>query len=311
MKTLGFGFVLAAGLLLGNGTVFAQSREVRTERPERETVRERNVPGGVSKEQTRPDKRREERNANRPEERRDNRRDVRPGNRNDAPILRPDDGRRPPMDRNLSVRIRERRLFTASDFEVSAIIRTVFDSDRMSMARKLVEDGGLFYSDQIEDIACAFTFNSDRQRFLAMVYPATLDRCNFFRTLETLTFSSDREETMKNALAGSRPELEREPLYLASKTDVANMVTALGRMSFNSEKKLAARLMISSGQLTARQIASVVKALSFDDDRYELLLWAFPYCTTPREYDQAANALTFSSDRRKLLDELKWMRIGR
>lgn len=283
MKTLEFGIVLAAGLLLGNGTVTAQSRQVRTGKPEREVAVER----------------------------RDNRPDVRPDDRNGAASVRPDDGRRPPMDRNLSIRIRERRLFTASDFEVSQIIRTVFDSDRMSMTRRLIEEGGLFYTDQIFDMARAFTFNSDRQKFLTMVYPATLDRCNFFRTLETLTFSSDREETIKNALAGSRPEPERAPLYLASKADVANMVTALDRMNFNSERKLAARLMISSGQLTARQIASVVKALSFEDDKYELLLWAFPYCTTPREYGQAANALTFSGDRRKLLDELDYMRIGR
>jgi len=296
MKTLEFGIVLAAGLLLGNGTVTAQSRQVRTGKPEREVVVERSVPGQVSREQARPANRPNDRNGNRPDDRRDN---------------RPDDSRRPPMDRNLSIRIRERRLFTASDFEVSQIIRTVFDSDRMSMTRRLIEEGGLFYTDQIFDMARAFTFNSDRQKFLTMVYPATLDRCNFFRTLETLTFSSDREETIKFALAGSRPEPERAPLYLASKADVANMVTALDRMNFNSERKLAARLMISSGQLTARQIASVVKSLSFEDDKYELLLWAFPYCTTPREYGQAANALTFSGDRRKLLDELDYMRIGR
>ena len=233
------GFAVA-GLLLAVGTANAQERVVRVDRPEREVVGTRNIPGGVSRE---PEMRVPERRG--PE-------------------------RREPERMHFDDR-GHRDLRPVTEAVVTVIVRAAFDADRLARTRDIIREGGMFYADQVYDIARTFRFNQDRIEFLEMAYDITVDRCNFYRAVETLTFRTDRERLMEALTERAYRTQDWIPRYAVAKGEYKAMLRTLDALDFDSDRELMIRFIAASGQLTMKQIAGLTDTMTFASNRRNLL----------------------------------------
>ncbi|MCQ2057332.1 MAG: DUF4476 domain-containing protein [Bacteroidaceae bacterium] len=300
MKTNVF-LTAAAVLLLAGGTVQAQSRNVVDNRPTGVTA--------VSSRSAGPDRDVRSRASEPSRVVSDRRQPAKPvvTVRGDASRVSKRNDIRMYNEKRIIVMERSRReLWPVSDYAIKAITGIRFDSDRLDLVRSLILDDGVFYSDQVLAIAKSFTFSSDKAKFLELVYESTVDKCNFYIPLGTLTFSSDRNRIMDNLITDARLYSDDlDIIYIPDKADVNAMVKKIKDVPFSSEKKKMALFMAIGGQLDARQIAQLADALTFENDKVDFLCKAYPYCVTPRDYDLAVRLLRYDSDRRRVLDEIR------
>ena len=78
--------------------------------------------------------------------------------------------------------------------QMTAIIKgQSFDSEKLSTAKGLLDNGQLLTSAQIARIAKELSFNSSQTDFLKAAYPYCTDPQNYEIALSILTFTSDRE----------------------------------------------------------------------------------------------------------------------
>ena len=87
-----------------------------------------------------------------------------------------------------------------STSDMSAILKALknetFDSTREKLA-KMIACGSLLTSRQIADMAKTFSFESNKQNFLEYAYMFCADPQNYTIAVQTLKFSSDRNELMR------------------------------------------------------------------------------------------------------------------
>ncbi len=87
-----------------------------------------------------------------------------------------------------------------SNSDMAAILKALknetYDSTREKLA-KMIACGSLLTSRQIADMAKTFTYESNKQRFLEYSYQFCADPQNYIFAIETLKYSSDRNEMMR------------------------------------------------------------------------------------------------------------------
>lgn len=107
----------------------------------------------------------------------------RPGHRPDRPIHRPDNFES--WDPVMS----------DSSFEqfMSSLKKQPFESDRNALLDNALISS-YFTTDQCIRLLEFCHFDSERKPFLKKIYPRIADKANFFRALDKLTFSSDKDE---------------------------------------------------------------------------------------------------------------------
>lgn len=84
---------------------------------------------------------------------------------------------------------------------------------------------------------------------------------------------------------------------------VDSMVVRLKGQSFDSDRLSLAKVIVASAEtLTAAQIARLARVIDFSNSQVDFLKYAFHYCADPVNYTVAVDVLTFTSDKRKVLD---------
>ena len=79
-------------------------------------------------------------------------------------------------------------------------------------------------------------------------------------------------------------------------------IEAVEAFHSQSERKTAIRHIISSNNLTASQIKQLVNLIIFDDDKAELLEFAYPYCKDKNNYIKAVSILVVPANKNKILN---------
>ena len=92
------------------------------------------------------------------------------------------------------------RVRKVSSSDMTAIIKALrnetYDSTREKLA-KMITCGSLLTSRQIADMAKTFTYESNRRRFLEYAYMFCSDPQNYTLAVNTLKYSSDRNDVMR------------------------------------------------------------------------------------------------------------------
>ena len=84
---------------------------------------------------------------------------------------------------------------------------------------------------------------------------------------------------------------------------VDSMVVRLKGQSFDSDRLALAKVIVASAAtLSAEQIARLARVIDFSNSQVDFLKYAFHYCVDPVNYSVAVDVLTFTSDKRKVLD---------
>lgn len=79
---------------------------------------------------------------------------------------------------------------------ISSYKKQNFESDRKALLDHALMSS-YFTTDQCLRLLEFYTFESEKIPFLKKIYPRIADKANFFRALDELTFSSDKEEINK------------------------------------------------------------------------------------------------------------------
>lgn len=84
--------------------------------------------------------------------------------------------------------------------------------------------------------------------------------------------------------------------------DLAAMLKRMKDQTFDSDRLALGKVIVASSNLTASQISRLAATLDFSSSQVELLKYAYPYCIDPQNYYKAVDVLTFSTDKKKVMD---------
>lgn len=111
---------------------------------------------------------------------------------------------------------------------------------------------------------------------------------------------ADRKSAEADAAVG---ESRQDTVVKYTEEQVDSMVVRLKGQSFDSDRLALAKVIVASAEtLTSAQIARLARVIDFSNSQVDFLKYAFHYCADPVNYTVAVDILTFTSDKRKVLD---------
>lgn len=103
--------------------------------------------------------------------------------------------------------------------------------------------------------------------------------------------------------------VEKHPdVHYATEEDVQGMVARMKAQSFDSDKLALGKVIVASSNLTAAQITRLAETIDFSSSQVDFLKYAYHYCVDPVNYYKTVEVLTFSSDKKKVLDYIATQR---
>lgn len=87
-----------------------------------------------------------------------------------------------------------------------------------------------------------------------------------------------------------------------AKSAIDEYIEAVNAFYSQTEKKAAIQHIISSNKLTASQIKQLADLVIFDDDKAELLEFAYPYCKDKSNYIKTVNILVVPANKKRILE---------
>lgn len=83
---------------------------------------------------------------------------------------------------------------------------------------------------------------------------------------------------------------------------LADMERRMKSQSFDSERLSLGKVLVASSALTAVQIGRLAATIDFSNSQVEFLKYAYSYCIDKINYYEALDVLTFSSDKKRVVD---------
>lgn len=102
--------------------------------------------------------------------------------------------------------------------------------------------------------------------------------------------------------AGKHPAPAPEMKPRVSQADVDAMIVRMKERTFDSDRLALGKVIVASSNLTARQIALLAETIDYSSSQVEFLKYAYTYCVDKANYYTTVDVLTFSSDKKKVLD---------
>lgn len=91
-------------------------------------------------------------------------------------------------------------------------------------------------------------------------------------------------------------------------TDFNDALETIRNNKFDDTRMSSARLIIASNCMSTNQILSIIKLLSYEDNKLELAKYAYGYCVERNNYFKVVNAFTYESSKTELNDYIKTQR---
>lgn len=190
--------------------------------------------------------------------------------------------------------------------------------NRMPQSRVMVND----VSDRTHEVVVVLKRPVQKAAVLQLLpgEPSVVVNVNFDERTETLSLytpshnraesrvvtyqePSPRPEHHKVRLEPPAPQPPMEPeIRRATEEDVAAMVLRMKNQSFDSDRLALGKVIVASSNLTASQIARLAETIDFSSSQVDFLKYAYNYCIDKPNYYQTVDILTFSSDKKKVLD---------
>ena len=90
--------------------------------------------------------------------------------------------------------------------------------------------------------------------------------------------------------------------------ELDSMVVRMRAQRFDNERLALGKVIVASSHLNAAQIAILAQTIDFSSSQVEFLKYSYGYCIDPVNYHRTIEVLTFSSDKRKVLDYIATQR---
>lgn len=123
-----------------------------------------------------------------------------------------------------------------------------------------------------------------------------------------------REET-KRVVQLSKPEMvppeiqiQEAKVRAATPDELDSLLLRMRAQRFDNERLALGKVIVASTNLSAAQIALLAETIDFSSSQVEFLKYAYSYCLDPANFYRTVEVLTFTSDRRKVLDYIATQR---
>lgn len=93
-----------------------------------------------------------------------------------------------------------------------------------------------------------------------------------------------------------------------SDQELAGMVQRMKNQTFDEDRLSLGKVIVASSNLNAMQIMHLAETIDYSNSRVEFLKYAYGYCIDPVNYYKTVDVLTFSSDKKKVLDYIATQR---
>lgn len=118
---------------------------------------------------------------------------------------------------------------------------------------------------------------------------------------------SDKPEVV--VMVPDKPEVPAAPeVRVATDDEVDAMIGRMRAQSFDSDRLALGKVIVASSNLTAVQIGRLAQTIDFSNSQVEFLKYAYHYCVDPVNYYKTTDVLSFSSDKKKVLDYIATQR---
>ena len=84
--------------------------------------------------------------------------------------------------------------------------------------------------------------------------------------------------------------------------ELQGMLQRMKGQPFDSDRLALAKVIVASSNLTAAQIGRLAESIDYSNSQVDFLKYAYAYCVDPTNYYNAVNVLTFSRDRKNVID---------
>ena len=120
--------------------------------------------------------------------------------------------------------------------------------------------------------------------------------------LVTLPSAKAVVEVTKELDFGGKVEVAVVPPDPVTEEDLQGMIARMKGQTFDSDRLALGKVIVASSALSASQIARLAEMIDYSSSQVEFLKYAYAYCVDPQNYYTTVDILTFSSDKRKVLD---------
>jgi hypothetical protein len=100
---------------------------------------------------------------------------------------------------------------------------------------------------------------------------------------------------------GKKAETKME-MRIVTDDEVDSMLVRMRAQPFDNDRLSLGKVIVASSHLTAMQIARLAETIDFSNSQVEFLKYSYGYCIDPTNYFRAVDVLTFTADKRKVLD---------
>ena len=198
--------------------------------------------------------------------------------------------------------------------------------NRMPQSRVMVND----VSDQTHEVVVVLKRPAEKAAVMQLRpgEPNVQVNVNYDQRLEQLllyTPSHNRAESYaedrqpKHRPSGDKPAVvvvvPEQPVApvepevrVATDDEVEAMIGRMRAQSFDSDRLALGKVIVASSNLTAVQIGRLAQTIDFSNSQVEFLKYAYHYCVDPVDYYKTIDVLSFSSDKKKVLDYIATQR---
>lgn len=90
-----------------------------------------------------------------------------------------------------------------------------------------------------------------------------------------------------------------------SSTDFDDALSTIKNSSFDDTRLSTAKLVLATNCVSTNQVLTLIKTLTFEQNKIELAKYAYGYCVERNNYFKVVNAFTFDSSKTELNDYIK------
>lgn len=113
---------------------------------------------------------------------------------------------------------------------------------------------------------------------------------------------SAKVATIQDVGIGKGKESTEMQLDSVTEEELQGMMVRMKGQTFDSDRLALGKVIVASSALSASQIARLAELIDYSSSQVEFLKYAYSYCADKQNYYTTVDILTFSSDKRKVLD---------
>ncbi len=175
--------------------------------------------------------------------------------------------------------------------------KLAFDNKRVDCVESHARGSHYYTVDQVIRVVKGFSFGEGRVKAVAALAPRIVDRENFSRIYEALTFGSEKDQVRAIEKKLGPPA---GAAVLCPDADLGELLERLKKEAFDDGRAKLLASMASSRCFACDQVAKIVKTFTFGDGQVKSVKILLPRIVDRENFDKIYDSVTFEGDKERI-----------